>query len=129
MDYVNTIAQIEEDLRLILDVPIDTLSDAFLQSAETAELLKKAALGDLDALEQLRIEAAKDIYTNLHIDESGLTTLPEEYNSILDILNDSDLQNLEVGTSLDTTGVTDAFNELLTNGLLTVEQLQNIFDA
>lgn len=88
MDYVNTLAQLREDLSLMFDIPSESLSDEFLKSKETAELLEKAAKGDLEAITELRENAALDILPE--ISEDAPEQLREQFNNLINEINNSE---------------------------------------
>ena len=70
------------------------LSDEFLQNAKNQELIRKAADGNVDAMKQLRKEAAKDLFKKLG--ESGSAAFERIKGDIDDIVN----ADIEVGVTV-----------------------------
>lgn len=96
------------------------LSDEFFNNVENMEDLKKAANGDMEAIERLQKAAAKDILFGVDFDESSLS---EEEQELLKMLDDFNPDDIEIGTTLDDSGMTDAFNALIASGEMTAEQV------
>lgn len=96
------------------------LSDEFFNNTENMEDLKKAANGDMEAIERLQKAAAKDILFGVDFDESSLS---EEEQELLNMLDDFNPDDIEIGTTLDDSGMTDAFNALIASGEMTAEQV------
>jgi hypothetical protein len=63
-DYNDALIAMGKSAKKLLNVEGD-LSKEFLDNKKNQDLLKKAAQGNKEALEQLRKEAAKDIFKNL----------------------------------------------------------------
>ena len=130
MDYIDTLAQIKQDLTLMFDVPSDALSQEFLESAKTAELLKQAALGDLDAITELRETAATDILVHVDLDENAPAEVKNAYNSLLnEITNSEEWNDLEVGVTLNDEAFIEAINEMLESGAIAADEMNNLLDT
>lgn len=97
------------------------LSDAFWDNAENVANIKKAAEGDVEALEKVQKAAAQDYLIDLGIDESTI-------NGFADVINDVDLPALKAGVEL--TGYGDFIakcNDLIAASGMTADQVSNYF--
>jgi hypothetical protein len=99
-------------MELILDIDLSYLSDEFLESADAADLLKRIAEGDLVAIDELRLAAAQDIVQKIavEIDTEEFNAKAAELNALIAGL---DLQDIEIGTSLDTGPLYEALQAML----------------
>lgn len=102
------------------------LSDEFFNNVENMEDLKKAANGDMEAIERLQKAAAKDILFGVDFDE---TSLNEEEQNLLNMLDNFNPDDIEIGTTLDDSGMTDAFNALIASGEMTAEQVSEALES
>lgn len=97
------------------------LSDAFWDNAENVANIKKAAEGDVEALEKVQKAAAQDYLIDLGIDKSTI-------DGFADVINDIDLPALEAGVEL--TGYGDFItkcNDLIAASGMTADQVSNYF--
>lgn len=102
------------------------LSDEFFNNVENMEDLKKAANGDMEAVERLQKAAAKDILFGVDFDENSLK---HEEETLLKMLNDFNPDDIKIGTTLDDSGMTEAFNALITSGEMTAEQVSAALES
>lgn len=102
------------------------LSQDFIQD-HLAEI-EKLVNGDLTVFDELQKAAAEDILVRIAgvIDETQLTGEIAELNNMIQAM---DLENLEFGTSLDTTGFDTALQAMLDSGALTVDQINAILES
>ncbi len=104
----------------------EDLSDAFWQNAKNINAVKKAAEGDLEAIEELQKAASKDYLMNIDFGvhtEEAQAAIENFYN----YLDGIDLPQLEAGVQWDGTGATEfinAFNDMASTANLTAEQIQ-----
>ena len=91
---------------------------------EHLEKIRKAAEGDIDAIEELSLLAAKDYTENLIFDETKLNSV----NAMLDELANKDV-SIGIDTKIDTAQGVDALNELLRSGAITEEQMNKMFSS
>lgn len=123
-NYIEALTGIKDAMSDMLDIDVSLLSEEFVTSSETAKLLEKAVKGDLDAIDQLRIAAAKDIVQKVTVDldeasqESVLASIMELANT-----------DVTIGASLDSTGFTNALNEMILNSQMTIDDIMNILNA
>lgn len=96
------------------------LSDQWLTNSENMKLFERISKGDLKAVDQLRKEASKEILFEAGIDKENLSAEEQE---VLDMINNFNPEDIEIGASLDSSGMTDAFNALIEGGILTAEQV------
>lgn len=84
MDYINTLAELRNDLELMFDIDPSNLTDEFFteNNVKIAEDLERAAKGDFEALYDLQELLARDI---LHLDTTGFS---EELKSAAQIAID-----------------------------------------
>ena len=102
------------------------LSDEFFNNVENMEDLKKAANGDMEAIERLQKAAAKDILFGVDFDESSLSDAEQ---TLLDTLDKFDPDDIKIGTTLDDSGMTEAFNALIASGEMTAEQVSAALES
>lgn len=88
--------------------------------------LQRLANGNVESLEELRQEAAKDYILNLDISSSAKNSL---LNGFYTLLNEVEGKDIEIGATLDDTDYINKLNEMLKAGDITAEQVQNAFGA
>ena len=101
------------------------LSDSWYTNNKQMELFKRIAQGDLKAVDELRKSAAKEILFGVDFDEESLT---EEQQILLNMLNSFAPDDIVIGASLDSTGMTEAFNALIESGYLTAEEVSKALE-
>lgn len=94
MDYVNTIAELRNDLSLMLDIKTDSLSDGFFENIKAINAMEKAAKGSATALQELTELAAVDLLDqgidNVKATGAFTTQLEDQYAAILQELQNSE---------------------------------------
>ena len=123
--YATAIDGLRQSCQKVLGTTED-LSEEWLTNTKNMELMKKAANGDEEALKDLRKSAAKEIATEVGLKDESLT---EVNDAVEDFLDSAEYDNLEVGASLDSTGLHDSLVGLLEDGALTVEQMNSILEG
>ena len=123
-DYATALNAVKKDFSQILDLNLEDISDEFATSEENLNLMKEAAEGNLEALTQLRANAALDVVADVKVNEEGL-------QSDLDFLKAQIALNEEFtfGTSLDNTKFYDALTALYENGAMTIEETQKLLNS
>lgn len=99
------------------------ISDDFIQ--EHLDDIQKLAEGDLTVFDELQKAATQDIL----VDIQGVTDVDQlsgEFAELNELIMNTDLENMEIGTSLDTTGFDTALQAMLDSGALTVDQVNAI---
>ena len=111
-EYSEALEGVRESLADVLDVSKDSISTEFIQDTKNLDLLKKAANGSEQALKDLRAAAAKDIITNIIVN-NGIEG--EQKDAILTQWNEfaANFKDLELGVRLSTTGTAQDFETLM----------------
>lgn len=84
------------------------LSSDLLESAENAELLKRAAQGDNEAFDELQAIVAKDLVQNISVNVDDA-----ELNSLMDEIANYDFGDIQIGTALDDAPFYDQLNSMV----------------
>lgn len=84
------------------------LSSDLLESAENAELLKRAAEGDNEAFDELQAIVAKDLVQNIEVNVDDA-----ELNSLMDEIANYDFGDIQIGTALDDAPFYDQLNSMV----------------
>ena len=95
------------------------ISDDFI--TEHLEDIEKLAKGDLTVFDELAKAATEDIIVNI----AGVTDaeqLSGELANLNSMIQDTDLENLKIGASLDSTGLTSAFQEVINSAQMTTDE-------
>ena len=126
-EYMQALESVRESAAKALNVDPGSLSEDFLTNAENIELMKQAAEGSEEALSQLRASAGQDIIQ--HVSISGVSD--EEASALRGELADlaSQLPDVEVGANIDDTPFVQKLGEMLKNGQLTANQINNILSG
>ena len=129
-EYSEAMNDLQDIMGDVLNIDASSLSDGFFESAENLDLMSKAAEGDTDAIEALRIAAATDIVQNceayLNGDEDVKARLNELNNMVTNFANEN---NLEIGASIDDTQFLAACNEMIKASGMTAQQVGDYFQA
>jgi hypothetical protein len=105
-DQAKAMGEMRDALSDLTGIDMDELPNSFFESAENAELLEKAAKGDEKAINDLIAAASKEILLKMGLDESAI---PEVSSLIDEALAAIDDKNLEIGATLDDTGMYQSF--------------------
>ena len=99
------------------------ISDDFIQ--EHLAEIQQLAEGDLTVFDELQKAATQDILVDIQgvVDADQLSG---EFAELNELIMNTDLENMEIGTSLDTTGFDVALQSMLDSGALTVDQVNAI---
>lgn len=128
IEWSNTMDALKTDLADILNMDISVLTDEFAQSLLTdatySAYLTQALDGNVEAILKLREVAADqliiDIKTNLEKAGEDMSGFEEQWNALKIAL----AENLETG-GLDQTSLVNAFNDLISKGKMTKEQIES----
>lgn len=124
-DYIEGLRIMQDAMGDLLDIDGKQLSDAFYTSAENLELMEKAATGDAEAIDKLRVLAADDIVQQaiVKIDDEDLKKAILDTQSIIDdFINTNELV---IGASLDNTDLLNSLEEIINAAGMTAEQASN----
>ena len=118
-EYAEALTKTENALKKIFNT--DVIPKDFVENNK--EKIKQLAEGNLDVLDDLQKEMAKN---TLEIHFGGKDKLTEDAKAFINQINALDLGNIEIGTSLDSTGLTAAFQELINKSGMTAEEVNNL---
>lgn len=124
-NYASTFNNLKKAINNILGVSED-LDDSFYSNAKNMALMERAANDDMSAIVELQKAAAKEIVFGVDFDESALT---EEQQVLNDIINNFQPDDIVVGATLDDVGLTDALNELIRNGVITANAVNDALET
>ena len=122
-EYVKSLAEVKQSTEDILGIEV---SNDFVK--DHLEDLQKLVDGDVEALDTLRLEAAKDIVTNLKVDLDD-AEIAENFKTIQDYINNFNNQDLIIGSKLDDTDFIDALNNMLKQGQITANEANTILNS
>ena len=109
----------------LLDVSSDFVSNDFI--LEHLDLIKEAAEGSEEAIDSLKAALADDIIANILLNNElsdSAENIMADYQWLVD-----NLQDIEVGATVDDGDFVNKMNELITSANMTVEQVNALFDA
>lgn len=124
-EYASALASLRSNMKNMLGITSD-LSDEFLTNSKNMALMEKAAKGDISAVNLLRKEASKEILFGVGFDKDKLTAEEQEVLSLIDNFNPDDIK---IGATLDSSGMTDAFNSLIESGIMTADQVSQALES
>lgn len=112
----------------LLDMDGSDLSESFLKSADNLQLMQEALNGSEEAYEQLQQAAVQDILIGIGLNQ---TDVDQMYSQFDQLLTDAEynLDDIEVGASLDDTNFLNGLSDMLTNLGVTVDQAQDILSG
>lgn len=103
------------------------LNGAFV--AQNLDLIRQAAIGDAEALNQLRAEAAKEIVAKIEIDATDSHEIEGIQNYINSLIDGFDIENIDIGTSVDTEPLIIGLNSLVKAGEITRDSMNRILSS
>ena len=116
--YYEALTDIQNAMEDIFGIKPDA---SFIQ--DNLEMIQRLAQGDITVLDDLQKAMAKDYITNIVInDEEAQATM----DSILTQIMEMNLENIEIGASIEDAPFYDALNMMLTQGQLTADQVNDI---
>lgn len=111
----------------IIGVDISQISDDFLTNADAMKLMEKAAEGDMEALDALSAMFTKKYIAEVDINnnqfQGDLETLQSD---LTNMLTQFQMEDIEIGTSLDTSGYADAMTKMMAAAGTDIETINNI---
>ena len=125
--YADSLNAVRDTVAQVLNVNAGALSDDFLTSADNLNLMREAANGSQEALEQLRMTAAQDIIQNVQITGVDDESAQALKNNLANLA--AQLPDVEVGASIDDTPFVQALDDMLLAGQLSVEEMNNILSG
>ena len=106
----------------------DDLSETFWNNAENIKLIKSAAEGDMEALENLQKAASADYLMQIGA-EADTEEAANAIFTLSDYILSTDLPELEAGATLDNTDFINRCNELIAAAGMTSEEVAKAFQA
>lgn len=122
-EYVKALAEIKEATEDILGTEV---SNDFVKNH--LEDIQDLVDGNVDALDRLRIEAAKDIVAHLTVDVDD-TKIANDLAVIQSYIDDFSNQDLIIGSKLDDTEFIKAMNHMLQEGQITANEANEILSS
>ena len=122
-EYVKALAEIKEATEDILGTEV---SNDFVKNH--LEDIQNLVDGNVDALDRLRIEAAKDIVAHLTVDIND-TEIENDLAVIQSYIDDFSNQDLIIGSKLDDTEFIKAMNHMLQEGQITANEANQILSS
>lgn len=131
-EYFKAAEGTKDALSDLLDISTEFIDldfvDTLANDEESMELMKKAAEGDGEAIDQLRQKALESIVLNMEI--SGDLSNEELWTKVQELQSTLDTMPLEVGTKIDLSGVDEgetefinSLNEMIASAGLTTAQV------
>ena len=102
------------------------LSKDFLGDPKNIADMQKAIEGDVDALDRLRAAAAEDIVMHMNLAPGVEANVLNQVNSIM---ASAQMQDLEIGATLDSTGFTNALNQMIVDSGMTVSDVNALLNS
>ena len=104
----------------LLDLDGSSLSESFLTNVQNLELMKAAIDGNTQAYDKLMDLAGQDIATQVHLDTD---VFQEDFNNLMDLYyQGQNLDDLEIGASLDNEKFLDELSNMVTAASMTAQQ-------
>ena len=122
LEYAEALGETKDAMADVLNVSSEDLSNDFIE--KNLDDINALPNGDMEALERLRAAAAQDYVVNLNT-QGNLTD--ENLNFLQQHLAQIDAMNIQPGAYLDDKGFIDGLNSMLSNGQMTVGQVNTMF--
>lgn len=131
LDGIDLIKSTLKDMFTLIDAEGNKIGDFDFNFDESfiiehLDMIRQAAYGDVDAINELRREASKQIIAQIEIqnvDPSAINGIRDEINALIDGV---DLDSLEIGTTFNDKNVIEGLNHMIKMGLITQESMNNI---
>ena len=119
-EYAKALDGMQKIMGNVLNIDGEALSDSFYTSAKNMELMKKAAEGDIQAIEDLRQAAGNDIIAHVQADTEEAKQALKDFDSVIDNINTKDL---EIGATVDLGDGYAALNDFIAKSGMTADQV------
>ena len=120
IEYAKALDGMQKIIGNVLNIDGEALSDSFYTSAKNMELMKKAAEGDVQAIEDLRQAAGNDIIAHVQADTEEAKQALKDFDSTIDNINTKDL---EIGATVDLGDGYAALNDFIAKSGMTADQV------
>lgn len=124
LEYAAALSDVRQALADVLNISPESISAQFIQD-NLAEI-ERLAMGDIDALNELRAAAGQEIAMNLYM-QGNLT--PENLQYLQDKAFELASVDINMGASVDDTEFVNTLNSMLENGQLTKDQVNEYLNA
>ena len=124
--YADAVREIQDALGQTLNIDGSVLDGDWI--ANNLDLIRQAASGDIDAIQELRNQAAQQILMNVGLDPNATGTIGADLWNLFTYAQNI-LPNIEVGASIDDSYFTEVLNNMLANTNLTSQQIDGILAA
>lgn len=122
-EYSEALGGLREAMSDLLNVDEQYLSSGFLSNSENLDLMKEAAQGSAEAIDELSRRAARDIVLNIALDNGLDLDLTGDVLNKFDALQSYlDSQKLQIGATLDNKDFAAAAQDLINTAGMTAEQ-------
>ncbi len=133
-DYYEALDTLDKAMSNILDIDMGTLSNDFYENADAMAAMEAAANGDMSAIDTLRQMAAEDIIMHMEVQNISAEDYAALQQQLLSELQGfQDLVDANSGITItpemDTSGLLDHLNQLLTDCQITAEQATAILSS
>ena len=119
-EYTSAMNEMKDIMGDVLNIDPDMMSTDFI--VDNLDLIQKAAEGDTDAIQQLRVEASNDILMNV-MGISDFSSLDEDLQNEIAYVNQLAADNdFEIGASLDDSEFLAACMDIVNQAGMTAEQ-------
>ena len=119
-EYTSAMTEMKDIMGDVLNIDPDMMSTDFI--VDNLDLIQKAAKGDTEAIQQLRVEASNDILMNV-MGVSDFSSLDEDLQNEIAYVNQLAADNdFEIGASLDDSEFLAACMDIVNQAGMTAEQ-------
>lgn len=121
-EYQQALKDLDEIMSDLLTIDTGVLSTEFLKSEKNLALMKQAAEGSVEAIEQLRLLAAQDIVLHTSLDDASKTAILTDLAALAS-------QDIEIGATLNNNEFAQSLYDAAIAAGMTVDDIQNMFDS
>lgn len=125
-EYADAISGIAVELESMLDLDDIEINEEFV--VKNLDLIRQAASGNAEAINQLRKEAAKEIVAQIHI-EGNTQEIMGYQDYINNLIDNFDIEDVEVGAVLHDNAMIDGLNNLVDAGIITRDSMNKILSG
>ena len=126
LGYSKALETLRQDVSTILNLDTKALSNNFFQSTTNLQLMGKAIKGDINAIKQLRKEAAKDILINMILSKKSKKVKKQVLKLQLELQALLDKQNLQIGQNVSVhNAFFDKLKEMAKAAKMTVDEISS----
>ena len=128
-DYQENLESFRKDLSLLLNTEVTKqFAEGIKNDTHAMDLLGKAIEGNEEAYEEFQRTVGEHLLLGVDFEEDGIDDVEQEILSVLEQAQ-AELPDLEVGATLDSSGLTDSFQKLLDEGYITADKLSDALSS